>query len=459
MTADVPRLMLAAPASGTGKTTLTCAVLQALCSRGLKPAAFKCGPDYIDPMFHSEVIGAKSRNLDTFLCGEEAVRRLLLQNAAGCDVSVLEGVMGFYDGVGGTTPQAGSYDLARATSTPVVLVVNARGMSLSVAALVRGFRDFRADSGIKAVVLNECSAAVYPMLKCAIESEAGLPVLGFLPRVKECSLESRHLGLITAAEVVNLREKLLRLARQAEETLELDALLALAKAAPPLSCAPPEPLPRGERVRIALARDEAFCFYYEDSLALLRQLGAELVEFSPMRDAALPDGVCGLLLGGGYPEVHAAALAENAPLRTQLAEKIRAGLPTVAECGGFLYLHKTLTGTDDASHAMLGVLDGACADAGRLCRFGYTRLTARRDGFLLKAGESVPAHEFHRWDTTDNGDALLAEKSVTGKRWQCGHVGESLHAGFPHVHFCGNTTLAQRFLQRCRTYGKGEAKA
>ena len=277
MEQKVPRLVLAGTNSGCGKTTVTCAVLQALVSRGLRVGAAKCGPDYIDPMFHSRIIGAKSSNLDAFFFDPDTLRYLLARNARGCDVTVIEGVMGYYDGLGLTSTRASTYEVARETQSPVVLVVNARGAALSVLAAVEGFLHFAPDSGIRGVILNGCSAMSYGPLARELENRLGVRACGYLPRLPECALESRHLGLITADEVADLQEKLRKLAAEAEKTLDIAALLEIAAAAPPLRYIPPALPEPGTPVRIGVARDRAFCFYYEDSLDLLRQLGAELI--------------------------------------------------------------------------------------------------------------------------------------------------------------------------------------
>ena len=335
MQRDVFRLVLAGTNSGCGKTTVTCAVLQALVSRGLRVGAAKCGPDYIDPMFHSRVIGAKSSNLDSFFFDRDTMRYLLAHNGQDCDITVIEGVMGYYDGLGLTSTRASTYEAARETESPVVLVVNARGAALSVVAAVQGFLDFAPDNNVQGVILNGCSAMSYGALARELESRLGVRACGYLPRLPECTLESRHLGLVTADEVADLREKLRQLAEAAEKTLELDALLEIAHNAPVLDFTPPVLPEKGAPVRIGVARDRAFCFYYEDSLDLLRQLGAELIPFSPLADEKLPDGVQGLYLGGGYPELYAARLEENHTLRRQIRDVVYAGMPCIAECGGF----------------------------------------------------------------------------------------------------------------------------
>lgn len=440
----VPRLVLAGTNSGCGKTTVTCAVLQALVTRGLRVGAAKCGPDYIDPMFHSRVIGAKSSNLDSFFFDRDTMRYLLTHNSQGCDVTVIEGVMGYYDGLGLTSTRASTYEAARETESPVVLVVNARGAALSVVAAVQGFLDFAPDNNVQGVILNGCSAMSYGVLARELESRLGVRACGYLPRLPECTLESRHLGLVTADEVADLREKLRQLAEAAEKTLELDALLEIAHNAPVLDFTPPVLPEAGAPARIGVARDRAFCFYYEDSLDLLRQLGAELIPFSPLADEKLPDGVQGLYLGGGYPELYAAQLEENHALRRQIRDVVYAGMPCIAECGGFMYLTQSIAG-----RAMVGALPGDCFDTGKLTRFGYITATAQEDSLLCRAGEQVSMHEFHHWDTPQPGSAFLAEKP-SGKQWRCAYATDTLYAGFPHFHFYAKPVMAQRFLAACR---------
>ena len=437
------RIMISGVSSGCGKTTVVCAVLQALVNRGLKTGAFKCGPDYIDPMFHSRIIGAKSANLDLHFFSENTLRFLLAKNAAGCDVSVIEGAMGFYDGAGLTTWKTSAYELALVTKTPVVLVVNARGAALSVLAVIEGFLRFRPESGIRGVILNQCTAMTYASLSDAIEERFGIRCFGFLPRLDECVLESRHLGLVTAGEIRDLREKMQTLAAQAEKTLDIDALLALAHEAEPLDYTPVV-LPKKEKIRLAVARDNAFCFYYEDSLNLLRRLGANLIDFSPLHDNALPEDLDGLYLGGGYPELYAQALSGNETMRQSIREAVCAGLPCIAECGGFMYLTEAIGGCP-----MAGVLPGSCFDTGKLTRFGYVTLTASKDNLLCRAGQSIPAHEFHHWDAEQPGSDFTAEKPSC-RRWTCAVATDTLYAGFPHFHFYANPTFAVRFLDACR---------
>ena len=449
---SAPRLLLCAPASGGGKTTVTCALLQALMDRRLNPVAFKCGPDYIDPMFHSKVIGAKSRNLDLFFLGEERTRSLLEQNSAGAGLALIEGVMGYYDGIA-MSHEASAYHLAKVTSTPAVLVVDGRGSALTLSAVVSGMKHFREDSHIRGVILNRVSPMLYPRLKECIEAETGVKVYGFLPSLPDCALESRHLGLVTADEVAGLKEKLKKLAAQAEKTVDLDGLLALAASAPHLNAGPPElPEPvEGEPV-IAVAWDKSFCFYYADGLELLERLGARVVEFSPLEDERLPEGTCGLYLGGGYPELLAEQLSQNTAMLSAIRDAVTGGLPTVAECGGFLYLHEMLEDTDGRDWPMVGVIPGRAWNTGKLGRFGYVTLTARADGLLCGAGEQLPAHEFHYWDSQHPGDRFRAQKPLSDRGWDCGVHTPTLYAGFPHFHFWAQPHMARNFVAAARRY-------
>lgn len=440
----VPRVVLAGTNSGCGKTTVTCAILQALVNRKQKVGAFKCGPDYIDPMFHSRVIGAKSANLDLFLFQENTLKYLLSKNSADRDISIIEGVMGFYDGTGLTATSASTYEVSQVTQSPVVLVAGAKGASLSILATIQGFLDFCPDNHICGVILNQCTAMTYSALSREIQKRfhGRVRPLGFLPTIPECSLESRHLGLVTAAEVEDLREKLQILAEQAEQTIDLDGLLEVARSAPDIFCKEVK-LPRQDSVRIAVARDHAFCFYYEESLDALKEMGAELVPFSPLSDRELPPDIQGLYLGGGYPELYAKQLSENTAMRISIKTALEAGLPCIAECGGFMYLTEAI-----GEFPMVGYLPGKSFDTGTLTRFGYVRLRANKDTMLCKAGEEIPGHEFHYWDSDYTGDSFTASKA-SGKRWNCVHASDRLYAGYPHFHFYANPDFAVSFYNTC----------
>ena len=443
------QFLLAAPRSGSGKTTMTCALLMALKRRGCAPCAFKSGPDYIDPLFHRAVLGVESRTLDLHFSPPETVRTLYARGAAGHGAAVCEGAMGFYDGLGGVSDRASAWHLADTLGLPVLLVVEPKGQSLTLAAELKGLVSFRTPSRIAGILLNNCTARMHALLAPMLEKETGLPVLGFLPKLPEAVIGSRHLGLYTAAEVENLQQKLALLADAAEEHIDWPRLLALCEKEPPALPVQPETPPA--RVRIAVAQDEAFCFTYAETLEAFRDAGAEVVFFSPLRDTALPENIGGLYLPGGYPELHARELSENTSLLREIKQKIESGLPTAAECGGFLYLGQSLTDAEGQSWPMVGVLPGTAQNAGKLVRFGYAALSADSDSMLFRAGESFPIHEFHHWDSTANGTALAAKKPVGGAAWRCGTVNEHFYAGFPHLYWAG-TPLPQRFAAAAEDY-------
>lgn len=443
---ELPQIMIAAPASGSGKTAVTCALLTALRRRGLAPCAFKCGPDYIDPMFHRAALGVASCNLDLFLTPPERLRQLYADHLAGCGAAVVEAAMGYYDGAG-LTDAASAWQVADTLGLPALLVVRPGGAGLTLAARIRGMTAFRRDSHLAAILLNDCAPAYAARLAPLLEEETGLPVMGCLPHLEAARLPSRHLGLYTAGEIGDLPARLEALADALEANADLDRLLALGRRPAPASA--PEPLPP-VRAAIAVARDAAFCFCYPESLEALRQAGAECVFFSPLADAALPPAD-GLYLPGGYPELYAEALSRNEPMRRAAAAAVEAGMPTVAECGGFLYLGRSLADPAGRPWPMAGVLPGEGTPAGRLVRFGYARLTAREDSLLFRKGETVPVHEFHHWDSSCPGDAFAAQKP-DGRRWACGYGSGSLYAGFPHLYIAGRPLLARRFADAAASY-------
>lgn len=445
----VPRFMISAPGSGSGKTTIVCGLLKALMEKGLTVAAFKSGPDYIDPMFHSRVIGAKSRNLDLFMLGQDTARYLVAKNARQADVAVFEGAMGFYDGMGKTT-EASAYDLACTCDVPVVLVVNGKGAALSIAATIKGFKDFRKDSHVVGAILNNVKPMSYLFYKDIIEKEAGVKLLGYFPVMEGCNFESRHLGLVTAEEIGDLQQIVAKLAAQAAKSIDLDALLELAAQAAPLVYNEVSLEPVG-RVRIAVAQDKAFCFYYQDALDLLAELGAELVPFSPMTDAHLPEGIGGLVLGGGYPELYAAQLAANKTLLQEVRTAISGGLPCFAECGGFMYLLERYR-EGDKVYSWVGALEGESAMTQKLTRFGYVHLTAQKDNVLCHAGGVINGHEFHYSDSTNNGTDFIAAKASGRGSWECATATPTLYAGYPHIHLWGNVDFARSFVQHCAAY-------
>ena len=436
--------MITAMHSGAGKTVMSCALMAALKNRGMNVQAFKCGPDYIDPMFHEKVLGVPCRNLDLFLQGEVGMKKTLFRSKA--EIAILEAAMGYYDGIDGTD-QASAWQIAHMTNTPVILVLRPKGSGLTLAAQVCGLMRFRLESNIRGVLLAECSVKQMDYLKPILERETGLPVLGFLPSMTEARIESRHLGLLTADEVQDFSDRLRKIVLETEKSIDLGGLLALAGE----YRTGEERKPTKPRCRIAVAQDAAFCFCYADSLDALVEAGAELCFFSPLKDSDLPEEIDGLYLPGGYPELYAKTLSYNNRIRKQISVAVKSGLPTVAECGGLLYLQENLENEKGQVFPMCAVLPGSGYRTEKLQRFGYQYLKAEENSLLFRSGESVPVHEFHYWESTAPGTVFRSEKP-NGKTWRCGYAGNSLYAAFPHLYFGGELPLAKRFVKACETW-------
>lgn len=445
MDRNIPRIMIAGTGSNCGKTTITCGILQALVDRNLKVSSFKCGPDYIDPMFHSKIIGTKSNNLDLYFMGENTAKYLLSQNSEDSDIAVIEGVMGFYDGLGISTTTSSSHDLSSVTTTPVILVVDVKGMGLSALATVKGFLDFRKENMIKAVIFNRCSPHLYNSLRKLVIREFGgrISVLGYLPNLPDIHIGSRHLGLVTADEITDLKKKMGILSSYIKKSVDIGRILELSEKYSQIKYENISIPKEKQGIKIAVAKDRAFCFYYNDNINLLEKMGSEIVYFSPMVDKKLPDDVQGLYIGGGYPELYAKTLSENKSILEDIKEKLEEKLPCIAECGGYMYLCQSI-----GSYPMVGYLKGRCFDTGKLNRFGYVTLTAKKDNILCKKGDSIRGHEFHYWDSDMTGEDFKAEK-FSGLSWDCVVANEHMYAGFPHFHFYSNINFVSNFYQKC----------
>ena len=454
------KVMITAVASNSGKTAVTCGLLSLLKNKGLDPCAFKCGPDYIDPMFHRSVLGISSNNLDAFLAGEDGVKKVFERNSKGHGAAVCEGVMGFYDGInigdsaGGEF--ASAHHVADLLDIPAVLVVRPKGAALTLASVIKGAAEFRTPKRICGVIFNDCSENYYKMYGPSIEKESGVPVLGYVPHMEEADFESRHLGLMTAEEIEDLTERIDRIGKKMEETIDIVRLFEVAGAgaadeaavAEKMSETGSESSAREADVRIAIAKDEAFNFIYAETLTTLEDAGAEIVFFSPVHDDRLPEGIDGLYLPGGYPELYCRQLSENESMLESVREAVKGGLPTIAECGGFLYLSSELEGTEGESGTMAGIFPGSARNAGRLVRFGYGYISAEEDNMLLRKGEQFPVHEFHNWDTKADGSDMTLTKASNGNTWKFGYASDTLYAGFPHLYLANG--LAERFINTCR---------
>ena len=485
----INRIMIAAPASGSGKTLVTCGLLQLLRQRGADVTAFKCGPDYIDPMFHDRVLGVGGGNLDTFFCSAERTAEIL----AGCGHShaVLEGVMGVYDGLGGLELQASSYDVALATRTPILLVVNAKGTGRTLIPQLCGILKADPEHLIKGILLNRVSEGFYRRLAAAVNESLSeecyaARVLGYLPDLKKAELDSRHLGLLRPEEIPELAEKVRTVAATLEQSMDLQAVLRIMEAAEPLKCGEQgesggsgmESTDSGEAqgesgcsgtesadivegqsakkaagkrvVRLAVARDEAFCFYYRENLRLLERMGTVIVPFSPIRDRHLPEDIDGLYIGGGYPELYLPELAANTSMREEIRQAIAAGIPSIAECGGFMYLHDTIEDADGNVYPMVGAVHGNCSRTGGLRRFGYIELQSSDSGGLREALNGLRGHEFHYYDSTDCGEDMKAVKAGDDREWKTMHVGEEHVWGFPHLFMESHPEFAEHFTEVMR---------
>ena len=448
------RIMLAAPKSGSGKTTITCALLQALKNRGEQVISYKCGPDYIDPMFHRTVIGVPSKNLDTFFTGEAVTKSLFLQDRSENDFAVIEGVMGLYDGLGGVREEGSSYHLAKVTDTPIILVVDAKGMGRSILPMIAGFLAYDNAHLIRGVILNRMSTMYYGTIKPLIEAELPVKVVGYVPDQKDGTLASRHLGLVMPQEIPDLRRSLNELTMMVTQTVSVDEMIAIAETAPEIAGEEFHPYGRKQeetRPVIAVAKDEVFCFYYEDNLRMLQECGAEIKYFSPIHDKAFPAGCAGIFLGGGYPELYARKLSENEPMKAAIRQAVENGMPVVAECGGFLYLHESITTQNGETYPLVGVIAAQCGYKNKLVRFGYIELEEKESNFLPE-GECIRAHEFHYFDSTDNGEDCVAIKPVTGRTYPCVIDHDNLWLGFAHLYYPSNPGFVSSFVKKAQNF-------
>lgn len=448
------RIMIAAPQSGSGKTLITCALLQALKEKNYHLESFKCGPDYIDPMFHKTVLGIPSRNLDPFFTEDSITRMLLAKGQDSRDLAVIEGVMGLYDGLGGIREEASSYALAKATNTPILLTVNARGMGRSLLALLSGFLQYDTAHLIKGVILNQTPSSFASVLAKEIEETFHIPVVASFPVRDDVRIESRHLGLVMPYELEDIQSRLKIASQVLCENANIEQILESAKSAPKLEYDVESDIKHKiteKTIRIGVARDEAFCFYYEDNLDLLKSLGAKLIFFSPLHDDTLPKDLDGILFGGGYPELYLKELEENESMRNSVKSAIENKMPSLAECGGFMYLHDTIFDSEKKPYKMAGVIHAGCMKKERLVRFGYLTLNSKTDSFLKK-GETIRGHEFHYYDSEDNGECAIAKKPVGTKSWECVHAGSDHWWGFAHLSYYSNPKFAEKFAEACRSY-------
>lgn len=458
--------MITAASSGSGKTMITCGILELFKRKGLNPLACKCGPDYIDGLFHKQVLELEGMNLDSYFEAPEELRDKYSRLSKG-HLPVVEGVMGYFDGLGGSTTRASSWEVAHILDLPAVLVVDARGASVSLAAVIKGFLEFERPMGsqIKAVIFNRMSPMLYPRIRELVERETGIRAAGFVPELDFLKVGSRHLGLVLPEEIAGLREQMNRLGKCLEETIDWEFLEelgaekeerdALEEENTEASCT------AAFSFRLGIAMDEAFCFYYQDNLRLLERLGGELVYFSPIHDRSLPEQLDGLILGGGYPELYCEALSLNESMREAVKKAAEGGLPVLGECGGYLYLLEELEAEDGRIWPMTGVLKGKGYKKGKNSRFGYIGVEAEKDSLYLNPGEQIRGHEFHYWDceVLEEEWVMRAKKPVGNRSWPCIRIKNQVMAGFPHLFYPSCPAFAVRFAKACVRYKRKRDEA
>ena len=458
--------MITAASSGSGKTMITCGLLELFKRKGLNPLACKCGPDYIDGLFHKQVLELEGMNLDSYFEAPEELRDKYSRLSKG-HLPVVEGVMGYFDGLGGSTTRASSWEVAHILDLPAVLVVDARGASVSLAAVIKGFLEFERPMGsqIKAVIFNRMSPMLYPRIRELVERETGIRAAGFVPELDFLKVGSRHLGLVLPEEIAGLREQMNRLGKCLEETIDWEFLEelgaekegrdALEEENTEASCT------AAFSFRLGIAMDEAFCFYYQDNLRLLERLGGELVYFSPIHDRSLPEQLDGLILGGGYPELYCEVLSLNESMRESVKKAAEGGLPVLGECGGYLYLLEELEAEDGRIWPMTGVLKGKGYKKGKNSRFGYIGVEAEKDSLYLKPGEQIRGHEFHYWDceVLEEEWVMRAKKPVGNRSWPCIRIKNQVMAGFPHLFYPSCPAFAVRFAKACVRYKRKRDEA
>lgn len=452
---SMPRLLFAAPKSNSGKTMIVCGMIEVFKRKGLKVNSFKCGPDYIDPMFHRRVLGIESGNLDTFFTDNDTTKYLLERKAKNADITLIEGVMGYYDGLGGQSEKASTYEVAKVTDTPVILIVDCKGASVSLAAVIKGIVDYRDDNNIKGVILNRVSPMYYDRLKEVIEREAGVEILGYVPELENLKLPSRHLGLVSPDEITVFSQWVKKAADSIEKIVDTERLYNIAKGAEYCRGREPEIPVLNNNVRIAVARDEAFSFYYSENMELINKMGGELVYFSPLNDEKLPENIDGIILGGGYPELYAKELGKNESMRKAIHDVCKKGIPVIAECGGFMYLQQELEGSDESICKMAGVLSGKAYKTNKLCRFGYIELENNNCGILGDKGQCIKGHEFHYWDCSENGSDFTAKKPLGSKKYQCMIHTDTMAVGYPHLYYYSNIDMIFNFMECCLGFQSG----
>ncbi|MCL5674629.1 MAG: cobyrinate a,c-diamide synthase [Candidatus Omnitrophica bacterium] len=453
-----PKILIAGVYSGVGKTTVSTGLMLALKEAGFIVQAFKAGPDYIDPGYHTKITGRPSSNLDTYLLSRKAILEIFHMRAKDADISIIEGVMGLYDGLG-NTETGSTAELAKILKCPVILVVDAKGFSRSAGAIVLGYKEFDRDVNIAAVILNNAGSQThYENSKKSIEEKTGIPVVGFLSKEPSIGLQERHLGLIPAEEKklsVPFKKKLLNLMKN----VNLEKIVEISRKSEKLEDVPLSLFnsQRPIRVKIAIAKDKAFNFYYPENIDILKNYGAEICYFSPLKSVRLSESIDGIYFGGGFPELFAKELSVNKKMKALLSQKIKRGMPVYAECGGLMYLMEKLVDFEKRKFKMPGVFKGNVKMSNKLNTLGYVEIKTIKDNILSKKGDKNKGHIFH-WSYLDNipENTMFAYKisKSNGKTFFDGLIKNNVLASYTHLHFASNPEFAKNFIKSCENYKK-----
>jgi cobyrinic acid a,c-diamide synthase len=443
------RILLSAPSSASGKTTVTAAILMLLTKKNLRVQSFKTGPDYIDPQFHQHITKRTAYNLDSFFLDKSGIQSLFCEKTKDCDIAVVEGAMGYYDGISNDF-KASAYEISTFLDINTIIVISPEKSAQTIAAVCYGLQNLRKNSNIKGIILNKIKPMQYNYYKNIITEITGLKALGYLPYDESISLESRHLGLIMANEIENLNNKLNKLYDIAKDTIDIDSIIEISKNSHDIEISNQKNTENEHfsDYNLAVAKDEAFCFYYNENLEILEKYGAKITYFSPIHDKKVPDNADGLYFGGGYPELYMDKLSENKSMLESVRSKFNNKVPILAECGGFMYLQKSFEDDKGNVYPLVNIIDSHSHMTKKLTRFGYTTLISKTDNILLNKGESIKGHEFHYSDSIDNGSDFIAKKA-NGREYECIFANENIFAGYPHIYLSSNEKAAQKFSRAC----------
>ncbi len=441
MRKKVNRIIISAFGSGSGKTSFTMGLIRLLLKKSIKLSSYKCGPDYIDTMFHSKALNMPCKNLDLFLSDGNTLKNILSESQ---EYAVIEGVMGYYDGTA-FQKDSSTHHISMETDTPVILVVNAKGQANTISALIYGILNY-SKNNIKGVVLNRVNKGSYLLYKKIIEEEHNIKVFGYIPELKDCTLESRHLGLVTALEMEHIDNIINKIADTLSETIDVDSILEEAEKASDLEYEEIS-IEKAGSCRIGIAYDKAFCFHYEDNINVLKKLGAEIVYFSPLHDKKIPDNLQGLIFYGGYPELYLKELSENKEFILSLKKYYNSKIPLMAECGGYMYICESINNINT-----VGLIKGKSIMDNKLHNFGYVYMETKIDSILGKRGTVIPAHEFHYSYMEQESECCYMQKPKSKRGWSGVYLSDHVYAGYPHLYYLSAIPSVTNFIKQALEY-------